>query len=105
MLFYNEDLTFSRTVKVAVPVDGGFDEQSFKVVFKLVDDAKLISLDVSKPGSAIEFLNTAIVGLEDIVDADNVPLPFTDELRAMLIGRPFIRKPIITAYFDAIYQN
>lgn len=87
---------FTHSVIACVPVDGGFDEQSFKATFRVLDADKL-GTDGSVQGQ-IEDLRRLIVKLDDLVDEQGQPVPYSDALRDQLIGLPYVRIALVEAY-------
>ncbi len=92
--------TFTATVTVCVPVDGGHSDQPFKAKFKVVD------VDTLGDANGLEgqqkLLRRVVVGLEDVVGDDGQQLPFNDELRDELIAVPYVRAALLHTYLAAI---
>lgn len=95
---------FTHTVTARVPVDGGFEDQSFKVRYRVMDDDALAAIDMKEAKSAIAFLREVVVGLDDIEGKEKQSLPYSDALRDQLIALPYVRTPMVRGYFDAVYQ-
>lgn len=92
--------TFQHTVKVRVPVDGGFEDQSLKVTFRVLPNGQF-----SNAGGVegqIEDMRKAIVSMDDLVDGENNPVPFSDELKEQLIAVSYVRLALVQAYIDAV---
>ncbi len=104
MFVLDPNPTFTHTITARVPVDGGFEDQPFKVTYRVMDDDQLTAIDMREARSAIGFLRDVIVGLDEIEGPDKQPLPYSDRLRDQLIGLPFVRQPMVRGYFDAVYQ-
>lgn len=96
--------TFTHTVTAKVPVDGGFEDQPFKVTYRVLDDQTVGAFDMNEKGSAVAFLKAAVVTLDDIVDRDGKPVPYSDALRDRMIGKPYLRQPMARGYFAAVYE-
>ena len=103
MFKLTETPTFTRTVKVLVPIDGGHEEQSFTAKFRVLPMEKLKSYDTeNNADQGTAFLREVIVGLDDIAGPDGSALPYSDSLRDRLIELPFVRGPLSQAYLLAL---
>ena len=96
--------TFAHEVKVQVPVDGGFETQSFKARFKLLTADALAEYDTSTTAGMNTFLKDVVVDLEDIVDDNNEPVPFSDRLRDQVIGSLPALNALFNTYISACSQ-
>ncbi len=92
---------FSRRVAVRVPCDGGFDEQSLEVRFRVLSPEEQEKLKGSDDMVG-DFLRRAVISMGDIVDEDGNELPFNDALRDRLLALPFVRFALARAYGDAV---
>lgn len=93
--------TFTHQVKVSVPIDGGYREQTFKATFRVIaadDDER----DLNTAQGSTSFLKDAVVGMDDIVGEDDQPLSYSDELRDQLLRLPFVRAALARTYFQAV---
>ncbi|WP_242415089.1 phage tail assembly chaperone [Sphingomonas panni] len=95
--------TFTHEVTARVPVNGGYEEQKFKVTYRVLTDEQLGAFDLNDNGSAAAFLRQAVTGLDDIAGADKKALPYSDNLRDQIIGLPYARVPMVRGYFEAVY--
>lgn len=100
MFKFVAEQTFTHTVKVMVPVDGGFDEQSFKATFRVEDVEKLAG--IQEEGGQAEVLRRVIVDLDEVAGPDGAPLPYSDKLRDQLIGVPYVRIALFLTYVEAV---
>ena len=94
--------TFTHTVPVRVPVDGGFENESMKVKFKLLDDDVMATYNTSTMQGQKDFLDAAIVSISDLVDAENKPVDFNDKIKKQIIGLPYARNALLKGYTDGI---
>ncbi len=96
--------TFTHTVDVLVPIDGGHDRQSLKVTFRVIDsdEEQDDKHDLNTIAGSIAFCRDVVVSFDDMVDGENKPLPYSDDLRDQLLKKPYIRTPIARAYYDAV---
>jgi hypothetical protein len=102
MLRISKSPEFTHKVTVLVPVDGGHDEQTFKARFKVMSTEESSRYDLQSSEGIQEFLNVAVVGLYDLVDVHDKPLVFNDELKASVLGLPYLRLALLRAYMDAV---
>lgn len=102
MFVVDTNPTFTHTVKVKVPVDGGFDEQSFKATFNVIPTEEVADYDLGDGEGSTAFLRRAIVGMDELVDKDKKPVPYNDKLRDALLGQLYVRKALARTYFDAV---
>jgi hypothetical protein len=94
--------TFTHTVTVPVPVDGGHVEEKFKATFRVIDSKKIEDFDLDTEKGSTEILQAVIVKLDDLVDANDQAMPYSDALRDQLIQVPYVRAALGKAYFAAI---
>lgn len=103
MFVLTDQPRFTHDVEVPTPVDGGFKTETFKATFNVIDVddmTDVLSLDGQKA-----LLQRVVVGLEDILDGNKKPVPYSDEFRDRLIGIPFIRKALINTYMTAVVNG
>lgn len=95
---------FTHTVPILVPSDGGHLNQSLKVTFRVVDsdEEHAEKFDLATIAGSIGFCREVIVSLDDLVDADNKPMSYSDEIRDRLLKVPYIRTAIARAYYEAM---
>jgi len=98
-----KDRKFTHTVDVMVPVDGGYELQSFGCQFRVVPADQAEEHNVATREGTAGLLKLAIVGFsDDLVDENEKPIPFNDAMRDALINDHPIRQGLITAYLEAI---
>lgn len=103
MFKLSTDPRFTHEVKVQVPVDGGFKEQTFKATFRVMTTEQLIArADDTGTDSDETILRQVIVGLDDLVDDAEQPIPYSDEIRDRLIAVPYVRGALMAVYIKAI---
>ncbi len=94
--------TFTVTVPVFVPTDGGHRKETFKATFAVVPTDEVARFDLADEKSTREFLARAIVSLGDIAGEDDQPIPYSDELRDRVLSLPYARLALARAYFDSV---
>lgn len=102
MFVLSTNPTFTHTVKVMVPVDGGHHEQTFRATFRCMAAEEVAAYDLHDGASSAKFLRAVLVGLDDIVGADDQALPYNDLLRDRLLSLPYVRAGLARTYFDAM---
>jgi len=97
-----DELTFTHTVWVMTPSDGGATKESLKATFRVLDVDEARSFDLSDGAGVTDFLERIVVRLDDIVGADNRPIPYSDGVRKKLVKLPHVRAALAQAYFEAV---
>lgn len=105
MFKLSTDPRFTHEVKVQVPVDGGFKEQSFKATFRVLPLDQLKAdeeVDGDEAGYQETTLRKVVVGLDDLVDDADQPIAYSDEIRDRLIAVPYVRIALMQTYIRAV---
>jgi hypothetical protein len=95
--------TFKRTVKVNTPkADGaGFTESTLKVIYKRVTVEKINELRDKKMKEA---MLEVVTGFEDFLDADDQPIPVTEENISLLLSVPEALAAINDEFWVSLYK-
>lgn len=93
---------FTHTVTVSMPVDGGFEEQSFKARFALLPSSEVDDLKVDTAAGMKDFLRRVIVSFDDIVNDAGDPIPYSDKLRDTVLDQQPARLALFRTYFAAV---
>ena len=97
----------SKTPRIKVSVDlvvsteNGKEDVSFKAVFKVPTDEYLESMEEKKV-TLREAVTQHLVGLEDIMDDDNKPIPYSPALRDQLMVRPFMASALFGSLMEGL---
>lgn len=102
MFVVDPNPTFTHPVKVKVPVDGGFEDQTFKATFNLIPAEEVSDYDLSKGADSKDFVTRAVVSMDDLVDKDRQPVPYSDKIRDLLLSQSYVRKALARTYFEAV---
>ncbi len=102
MFKIDDNPTFTHTVEIDVPADGGSERQSLKATFRVLPASELAEFDTSRNEGQKDFLRAVIVKLDDIVGGDDKPLPYNDKLRDHLLDLFYVRIPLMNAYSRAM---
>ncbi|MBR0962254.1 hypothetical protein [Bradyrhizobium japonicum] len=89
-----ETRTFTHDVKIMLPVDGGFVEETLNTTFNY------LPADELGPG----FLEKAVVRFNNLVDDNEQPVTCTDELRAKILASPNVVHGL-TDYYSRVIQK
>ena len=90
---------FTHDVKVKVPIDGGFETQTFKATFRVLPFEEFTNdpeLDYS--ANQAKGMRAALVHMSDLVGEDGQPLDYSDTLRDQLIAVPYVMRALNEAY-------
>jgi hypothetical protein len=93
---------FTHEVKVQVPVDGGFEEQTFKATFKVLPADEVARRDLMSEKGMRDYLSEICVRFDDIADEGGNPVPFNDGLRERMLSVPYIRVALMKTYATAL---
>ncbi|MFN7003751.1 MAG: hypothetical protein ACK4NW_10020 [Roseinatronobacter sp.] len=93
---------FTRTVRIAVPADGGFREETMKARFRALPDDEADAFKLDDPEGIKRFLRAVIVELEDLVGEDGKPIAWSDEVRELVLFKAYARNALMRTYFMAV---
>ncbi len=93
---------FTHAVPVQVPADGGHREEVLKARFRVLSGEGDDVFALKTNDEIMAFLGRAVVGLEDIVDDDGKPVPFSDAVRDQVLALPYARAALLRAYITAV---
>jgi hypothetical protein len=104
MFKITKNATFTHDVTIHAPVDGGYDEQTLKVRYRILGLDKLTKFNVTVGDldTQRDYCNAIVDGFDGLVDDDMKPIVCTTALREQLIDTSFVRVPIIHAYEQAM---
>lgn len=96
---------FKAVVTVHQPTERAtYTNEDFHVIFKHVPPARreeLLALD--NDGSAL--LSEIVIGWENLVDANNQPIPFSPDMLKTILELDWIKIATVNAYTRAISNN
>jgi hypothetical protein len=94
---------FTRTVKIMVPVNDGFDTQTCKATFRVIDsdDEQDTKFDLDTVKGSIDLVRAVLVSLDDLED-DTGRVTYTPELRDQLLKVPYVRAALARTYFAEV---
>lgn len=94
--------TFTHTVKVTVPIDGGFAEQTFKATFLVIPVDEMT--DTSSLEGQQDLLRRVVRSLDEIVDDAGEPIPYSERLRDQMIASPYARVGLYDTYLAGVFK-
>ena len=97
--------TFTHTVEIDVPADGGSERQSLKATFRVLPASELAEFNTARNDGQQDFLRAVIVKIDDLVGEDDRPLPYNDRLRDHLLDLFYVRIPLMNAYTQAMVMG
>ena len=100
MFKVTEERTFTRSVPVMVPTDGGHTKETFQATFRVVDIEELNDTHTLEGQQAV--LRRVIVELDELVDDAGQKMPYSDDLRDKLIRVPYVRSALLQTYMQAV---
>ena len=98
------EATFTHAVTVRTPVDGGHREETFRATFRVLPVADVEAFNLMTEKGTRDFLQKAIVTLDELADETGAPLPYSDALRDQVIAIPYVRLALVNAYTSAVTQ-
>lgn len=102
MFVVSEKPTFTHDVEVRVPTDGGFTDQKFKATFEVMPTETFAEYNMSDAASSTEFLRAVVKHMDELVDRDERPVPYSDTMRDRLLNVPYLRSALARTYFKAV---
>ncbi len=100
MFKVTEERTFTRSVPVMVPTDGGHTKETFKATYRVVDIEELDDTHTLEGQQRV--LRRVVVSMDELVDDAGAEMPYSDELRDKLIRVPFVRSALLQTYMQAV---
>lgn len=105
MFIEDDSGEFDWPVDVKKPISGGrFKTERFTARFRTVDEeeqAAINDLPITR-NNAAQARACWIGWGEDVRDAAKEPIPYDEEVRDRLLGRPYVAAAVVGAYWDAM---
>jgi hypothetical protein len=96
---------FTHEVTVTMPVDGGFEDFSFRARFRLLPTSDVEGMKVDSVDGMKAFLKKVIVDLLDLVDEQDKPLTFNAKLLDQVLDLQPSRIALMQTYFAAVSKG
>jgi hypothetical protein len=94
--------TFTHSVDVMVPSDGGYRKETLKATYKVIAASSVANHDLSSPEGTLAFLQQAVVKLDDIADEAGAPITYSDAVRDQVLDLPYARRALMEGYLAAV---
>lgn len=100
-----QNRTFTHAVKVAMPIDGGYAEETLKVTYNYLDSDEARTFDLKTAEGSAKFLDRAVVRFDDLTDENGQPLAYSAEVRKAVLGMPNAWNAVVNGYFIAVGKS
>ena len=90
---------WTHEVKISVPVDGGYDTQTCRVRYRLLNED---ALEPTDPNNAVQILRDVVVRIDDLADEAGEPLDWNDAVRETVFALPYAQAGLIRGYFRSV---
>lgn len=90
---------WTHDVKISVPVDGGFEDQTCRVRYRLLDED---ALDPTNPNDPIPLLRAVVVRIDELADEHGGPLQWNDAVRDTVFALPYAQAGLIRGYYRSV---
>lgn len=94
--------TFKHVVKIMSPIDGGHQEDSVTVTYRVMRGSELANVELGTTAGSTEFLRRAVVSVDGVQNEAGEPLIFSDQLRDQLIDLPHVRTALAVGYAEGV---
>lgn len=102
MFVMKPDPEFTVTAEGRMPGENG-EPFSFRPTFVALSSTDQATYDMATEAGTLSFLRRTLVGLDDVVGADDKPVPFNDDTREWLLDQIHTRGALVRAYFAGVY--
>lgn len=90
---------FDCTVPIALE---GVERQSITVRYRALANSEIELFDLRTAEGTTDFLHRVVARVDDVVDDDGKPVPFTPALLDRLLDLGWVRQPMVRSYFAAL---
>lgn len=99
MLKISKNPEWTHVVTVSVPVDEGFENQTCRVRYRLMDK---VALEETAQNDPEAILRATVVKVDDLVDMEGKALLWNDQVADMVFAMPFVQAALIKGYFRSV---
>lgn len=100
MFIMEDEPTFPSKVEGKMPDGSDF---SFTATFVALGSDAQAEYDFSTDAGTKEFSRRVLKGFGDILDANEVAVPFNETTRDWMVDKPWVRSAMVVAYFRDVY--
>lgn len=97
MFKISEKPTFNHRVEANMPVDGGFEKQTWRATFEVIPVEEATGFSDSVEDTT-RFLKRVVVSMDELADAEGKPITYNDEVRDQVFRLPWARLALLRAY-------
>ena len=94
--------TFTATVKISAPTEGGVVSSSFTARFKAITISAAEQFNLLSAEGTLNYLRAILIGWEGVADENGEAISFNDAARDELLDIPFVRIGILDTYNAAM---
>lgn len=89
---------WTHEVTISVPVDGGFENQTCRVRYRMLDPTAIDPTDTAPE----TLLRAIVVRIDDIADETGAPLQWNDAVRDAVFAIPFAQVGLVRGYYRSV---
>jgi len=107
MFVFRQVESFKWPVRIHVPVDGGRKEvREIEAEFRVLSPEQVAAHVAAARGgdesSDLAILRDVLIGWSGVGGEGGDEIPYSDVWRDKILAVPYVRRAVITAYFDAV---
>ena|ERR1044072_8660103 len=102
MFIIDDRPTFRREVTVHVPDGDGTRKETIKATYRVIPSSEIDAAKFTTGEGTKEFLRTAIVTLDDLVDKAKQTVAYDDKVRDLVLDLPYVRVALCNTYLDEV---
>lgn len=102
MFKINPAPTFTHTVPVHVPVNGGHERQTMQVTYRVIEDEVAETFDLSGLEGIRGFLDAVVERIDDLQDEAGQEVSWNDQVKRHLLGLAYVRIALLRGYNGAM---
>lgn len=94
--------TFTATVKVSAPTEGGVVSSSFTARFKALSISDTEAFNLLTTEGTLNYLRAILIGWDGVADEEGEAISFNDAARDQLLDLAYVRVGILNTYNAAM---
>ncbi len=92
--------TFRHLVPIMAPVDGGSEEQTLGVTYRVLDTSELARMETEM--SAPDLAMALVESIDGVVDGDGQTVAMNDRVKTSVLKLPFVTLAVLQHYRQAM---